>query len=160
MFKLKALLLEKRSILLINPKFQLVFLGYMPGLALVAIGVFYVANLHFFWKMNQIGVTLQLAPDHAFFTFLNEQKGMMNALFVVTSLVSFVSLILGGTFLSHRVAGPLHRLTQHMNTISENETLTEVKFRKSDFFPELAVSFNRQLRARAADEFSDDSLAS
>lgn len=134
-----------RKILLINPRFQLIFLGYVLGMSVLAIGVFYLANMYFFWKFSAMGVSLQLPENHAFFQFINEQKKTMNMVFAVTAFVSFVLLLLGALLLSHRVAGPLHRLNQHMLNMAAGRTRHDVQFRKGDFFQELSTSFNGQL---------------
>ena len=135
----------KRKVILINPRFQLTFLAYMLGLSVVAVGVFYIANLYFFWKFNSMGVSLHLPANHVFFQFINDQKHTMNLVFAVTAAVSFFALILGGLFISHRVSGPLHRLHQHMLDVAAGKTTDEVQFRKGDFFLELPESYNQQL---------------
>ena len=136
----------QRKILLINPNFQLTFLAYMLGFSVVAIGVFYIANLYFFAKFQAMGVSVHLPPDHVFFQFLDGQKHTMNMVFLVTAFVSFLALTLGGLFLSHRVSGPLHRLHQHMLDVAAGKTTGEVQFRKGDFFQELPESYNEQYK--------------
>lgn len=138
--------MAKRKVLLINPKFQLSFLAFVLGMATLVVGIFYSANVYFFSRFNEMGKRLGLTPDHVFFQFINEQAHTMNWIFGVTSLVCFVALVVGGLVLSHWVAGPIHRLMRHMSEISEGKSVTEVKFRKHDYFPELAEAFNKQRR--------------
>jgi hypothetical protein len=68
----------------------------------------------------------------------------MDAVFISTALIVFSLLVIGGIFLSHRVAGPLYRLQifLHQMAESKNQHLKELHFRKSDFFPELADAYN------------------
>jgi HAMP domain-containing protein len=156
MLSLRSFRFKKRKILLINPKFQLAFLAHTLAVAVVAIGVFYAADLYFFWKFQQMGASLNLPADHGFYEFLREQKMVMNVIFGVTAGVSLCMIALGGLFLSHRVAGPLYRLDQHMKAIAENRHSGEVKFRQGDFFQELAASFNRQMRSRLIEAENND----
>ena len=96
-----------------------------------------------------MGVALNLPQDHVFYQFINEQKRTMNFLFAVTSLVAVIALGVGGLLISHRVAGPIERLKNHMKSIARGETDREVTFRKGDFFIELADAYNAALKARA-----------
>ncbi len=63
----------------------------------------------------------------------------------VLNLIAWVILNFSfGIWFSHRVAGPLHRLQRHMADISEGKTVSDLKFREGDYFPELADQFNKQ----------------
>jgi methyl-accepting chemotaxis protein len=138
---------DGRKVILINPRFQLTFLGYMVGMSFVAIIIFYIANRYFFWTFRQMGTTLGLPPDHIFFQFIGEQQTKMNVVFGVTSLAVFIALSIGGIVFSHWVAGPLYRLKRHLRDIASGKTMADVKFRKRDFFPELADGFNEMMRS-------------
>jgi len=137
---------NRRKVILINPRFQVMFMSYMVVMTAVAIGIFYGANVYFFNEFRQMGMALGLPGDHVFFQFLTEQRTRMNVIFGVGSLCAFGALSLSGLFLSHRVAGPLYRLNKHMKDVAAGRTLRDVKFRKKDFFPELADSYNDQLK--------------
>lgn len=134
---------NSRKSYLINPAFQLRFVSFVLSIAIAAILVFYIANMYFFWNFISIGKELAFPPDHAFFRFIAEQRRTMNLIFAVTSAVVFVFIVGGGILLSHRVAGPLHRLRRHFEKLSESGELKPVNFRKGDFFPEIAEAFNR-----------------
>lgn len=136
----------ERKTLLINRKFQLTFLGYMLIMAAVTIAIIYASNTYFFWMFVELGQSMNLPADHAFFQFLTEQRNSMNWVFLVTALIVMGAMIVGGLILSHRVAGPLHRLDRHMKKVARGSETHEVRFRKGDFFQELARSYNEQLR--------------
>ena len=131
---------------LINPGFQLSFMAYTVGIAFVATGVFYFADLYFFYKFRQIGVSLGLSSDHVFFQFLREQESSKNFIYLTASLASLLTLSTWGLFLSHRVAGPLYRLCKHFDAVSRGETSDDVRFRDGDFFPEVAQAFNQYMQ--------------
>jgi hypothetical protein len=43
------------------------------------------------------------------------------------------------------VAGPLYRLRKHLSAVARGETHSDVRFRKGDFFPEVADAYNLQM---------------
>lgn len=134
-----------RRVMLINPRFQLSFMAMMIGLAFAAIGIFFLANNHFFQKFNQQGKALGLPGDHVYFQFIAEQQGEMNVIFGITAGVTFVLMGVIGLIMSHRVAGPMYRLKKHLTSVADGETLADVNFRKNDYFPEVADAYNKQL---------------
>ncbi len=144
----------KRKVLLINPRFQLRFMGYVVAIALFAIGVFFVADWVFFTKLISTGRAMGLPPDHIYFAFISHQQRTMTTIYLFTTLFALGSMGLIGLLISHRVAGPLHRLRSHMDAVAEGRTTADVSFRKGDFFPEIADSYNRQLRKLTSDKTS------
>ena len=128
---------------LINPSFQIRFVGFMLLIAMITVVVFYASNLLFFYNFIKIGKDLSFPADHPFFRFIAEQRRTMNWIFAVTSTLAFLTIGIGGLILSHRVAGPLHRFRTHLETLTERGDMREVTFRKRDFFPEIAQTFNR-----------------
>lgn len=131
---------------LINPKFQLSFLGYTVGVSVVTIGFFYAADAYFFWKFSQLGQGLGLPSNHVFFQFLDEQKSTKNFYYGVAAGIAVSFLTVWGLLLSHRVAGPLYRLRKHATAVANGETRSDVRFRKGDFFQEVAEAYNLQMQ--------------
>jgi len=132
----------KRTIFLTNPRFQLSFLGYTLGMAFVIIAVFYAANMYFFLKFIDKGKEIGLPPTHIFFRFLKEQQHTMDIIFIVTAAFAFVFLFMFGFFLSNRVAGSLYRMQDHLRQMSESGQYKDLKFRKDDYFHEVADAIN------------------
>jgi hypothetical protein len=131
---------------LINPKFQLSFLGYTLGVSVATIAIFYLADAYFFWKFRQLGQGLGLPSNHVFFQFLDEQKSAKDVYYAITAGVAFAFLTVCGLLLSHRVAGPLYRLRKHLDMVAEGKTVSDVRFRKGDYFPEVADAYNLQMK--------------
>jgi len=131
-----------RKLFLINPKFQLSFIAHTLVCALAVIAIFYLANLYFFWDFSHKGQAIGLPADHIFFRFLDDQRRKLDLIFAVTAFVAFLCLTIFGIFLSHRVAGPLHHLRKHLRAMIAENSFTEVKFRKTDYFPEIADTVN------------------
>jgi hypothetical protein len=134
-----------RKNFLINPKFQLSFLAYTLGVSMLTIGFFYAADAYFFWKFHQLGQGLGLPSNHVFFQFLDEQRATKNTYYAIAAGVTVSFLTIWGMLLSHRVAGPLYRLRKHATSVAQGETMSDVRFRKGDFFQEVADAYNLQM---------------
>lgn len=52
-------------------------------------------------------------------------------------LFTLIVLILS-VFLTHKIAGPLHKLKEHLIAIREGEKVTPLHFRKGDYFHDVA----------------------
>ena len=137
---------RKKRNFLINPEFQLNFMGYTVGMAAVIIAIFYVANIYFFMRFAEKGKEIGLPPEHIFFQFLRDQHRTMDIIFLVTAGFAFIFLSAYGFYLSHRVAGALRRFENHLNEISTTGDVKDLKFRKNDYFQELPVAFNNFLK--------------
>ncbi len=57
---------------------------------------------------------------------------------VAVSLFYIVLLIFFGLFYSHRMAGPLYRITQELEKAINGEPITKIQLRKKDHFQNLA----------------------
>ena len=50
--------------------------------------------------------------------------------------------------LSHRVAGPIYRLNQHLKSIADDpKKLRTISFRKGDYFEDVETNFNRMVES-------------
>jgi hypothetical protein len=73
--------------------------------------------------------------------------------------VSPVTIGIWALYLSHRIAGPIHRLKRHLleqaersNTEALNPlTSPKLQFRKNDFFGELASAFNQYAESKKSE---------
>ncbi len=134
-----------RKNFLINPRFQLSFLAYTLVVSILTIAFFWASDYFFFYKFKQLGQGLGLPSNHVFFQFLNEQHATKNTYYAIAALVSLTFLSIWGLLLSHRVAGPLYRLRKHLHSVAQGDTLSDVRFRKGDFFQEVADAYNLQM---------------
>lgn len=135
----------KRKVLLINRQFQLSILSWFILLSFFVLGIIYSANYYFFHLFIQDAMSAGIPADHMFFKFINEQKMTMNRLFLGISVFIFIVLSVGGLILSHKVAGPLYRLTQYLKQNSPKSAIP-LKFRKGDYFPEIEEAFNEFIK--------------
>ncbi len=140
---------RKKSSLLINPRFQWHIIGYaavMSGLILVSVYGLLSFAFHEFVK---IGIDAGLGADHPYFQFIQMQESAFYRIVLAIALVIGLILFVGGLILSHRIAGPIIRMQNEMIRASQEEPfqIREIQFRKRDYFPELADSFNNLVAA-------------
>lgn len=137
---------NRRKVFLINPRLQYSFLGFSLLMSLISIAVFYLATLYLFWNFEQTGYSVGIPEGHIFFRFIADQRSLMNTILLVAApIITFTTCYLG-IKLSHRVAGPIYRMTKHLEQLSESGEVREVKFREKDYFLELENEFNKFIR--------------
>ncbi len=135
---------RKTKSILINPKFQWTIIGYTAGLAtliLVTILTAFEFGIH---ALIQKGNDAGLQIDHFYFQMIRSFDASFQHIFIYLSLMVAMTLLVGGLIVSHKIAGPIRRLQNaFLDMQKENDSsFQEVSFRKGDFFPELAESYN------------------
>ncbi|MBN21464.1 MAG: hypothetical protein CL678_09280 [Bdellovibrionaceae bacterium] len=136
----------ERKQFLINRPFQLKFLKNAVGMGLIIIGMVYAANHFFFMQFIEFGQAAEFAPGDPYFTFIEDQKELMNSIFLFTAICISAALGVGGLLFSHRIAGPIYRIKKHMDDTSKGkQELKKIHFRDDDFFQELAESYNNHV---------------
>ncbi len=136
---------NKRKIYLINPRFQMQFMGWMGGIAFSVVGVFSIAHLIFFKNLRMIAKEGGLAANHVFFKFIQDREAELNNITLYTAIVVLLVVIIAGLLLSHKIAGPLYRFHQHLKKSTEEKKLSTVAFRKGDYFNEIADEYNNHI---------------
>ncbi len=136
---------------LINPRFQLFFMGFIGALSVISIGSIYLANLYFFAKFRNYGTSMSLPPEHVFFSFLKQEEADMKRIFLATALEMFVLITIFGLIVSHRIAGPIYRLTQHLRETARTRIYKPIYFRKGDLFQEISEAYNSQVPENSQD---------
>lgn len=138
-----------RKQLLISPRFQHSFMRYVVGIALGTTLIFYAAKLVFFYQVQRHLHSLGFPPSHVLYDFTRHQSRVMDAIFATAALVECIFLAWMGLKLSHRVAGPLHRLRQELLRTAQGGEVTKLKFRDGDYFEELADAYNEHMKTIA-----------
>jgi len=141
----KNIKIYNRKHFLINPRFQLNYIKHTIFLMLMTVVIFYGASLYHFWNFKKQGQAAGLPEEHIFFKFLQQQQSSMEIVFLVTAFVVAIFIVAYGIFLSHKVAGPLYRMNRYLEENRGSNTSEELKFRKDDYFPELADNFNKYI---------------
>ncbi len=126
---------------LMNPKFQFSIISWFCFLLVLVLFIFAVANWSFFNELATIAKSSGITEGHIFFDYLEEQKVLMFKIFLTASFVAFIAILLGGIYLSHRISGPIYKLTMTLNE-AELGALKKIYFRRNDYFPELNEAYN------------------
>lgn len=137
----------KRKKLLINPDFQLKIMGWLTGLALAPICIFFGAHYYFFWKLRKLGKDIQLDSDHIYFRFIEGQSQDLFLIFIMCAVLTIVIASVIGLLLSHRIAGPIHRLKGHLTSLGQGQEVQDLSFRKGDYFTELPPIVNESVHS-------------
>ena len=121
------------------------------GLAAAA-GLFLLLR-YFRSKTGMQAAQFQLPLNHPLLLFIDQRDRSLSALLTVMSvfLIGFLNIV--ALLVSHKIAGPLYRLRCHLDSVAQGKSLSDVRFRDGDLFPELAQSCNevmKRIRERAA----------
>ena len=124
----------------INGPFQLKLIGYFVGLFILSTACLYSTTYLFFWNMKNKGLKVGIPEGHIFHQFLEAQKHDLDMLFIGLAAANFVLLLIVTLIISHRIAGPIYKMKQHLQDPSLKDE--PFKFRQNDFFRELEPIIN------------------
>ncbi len=138
---------------LIYPKFQFVLLAANAAM----ISGFLILTIIFlsysFEDMVELGKSAGLNPDHVYYQFLKMQGGELFQKLLLSAISAFTLSTLFFLWLSHRLVGPIvgtiSFLKRYNETIEKTGKPPTLKFRKNDFFQDLATELNRVLQSQS-----------
>lgn len=128
--RIKALAFYKRSIFLINPQFQLRFSLIVCSIIIISTLIYPVIIYDFFQMISAHNPAVAK-------NIVAAQKDLIWFLVliqVVITLLVFVIFI----FFTHKIAGPLYKLKNHLTRIREGDAITHLTFRNGDYFHDVA----------------------
>ena len=137
---------------IINLDFQGSFIQKSLFIAFTINVIFYFALEFIFIKFNIYGESLQHDARVKFYTFLKDQKEILNLTFLYVGSITAFSIVLWGIFQSHRIAGPLFNLKLQLKKIRSAKDLKDLsevgatKFRANDYFHDLAEEYNQSIQ--------------
>ena len=120
----------KRSVFLINPAFQLRFSLIVCSVILISTLIYPIIIYDFF------GMVIRTVPNVSE-NIIDAQKDLIFYLVLIQSVITllvFISFI----FFTHKIAGPLYKLKQHLTRIREGEAISPLTFRNGDYFHDVA----------------------
>ena len=137
---------RKLKTLLINKEFQLTFIIF-SAVILTLLSLGYLFSIHlFFDKFYSLGQENGLSSNHIFFEFLTKQKSDIYTFFAVTYVTALLIFLFISFKISHKVAGPLYRLNEHLKEIEQTGVIRNIKFRDGDYFMEIQDNFNKAIK--------------
>ncbi len=120
----------KRSIFLVDKNFQLKFSLIMVSLIFLSSLIFPLLFIDFLDEMAAIYPALTNS-------ILQNRTDLILFLIPLQILFIFVVFILV-IFITHKIAGPLYKLKDHLAKIREGEPITPIVFRNGDYFHDVA----------------------
>ncbi len=120
----------KRSIFLVDKKFQLRFSLIIASLVFLTSLTYPIIFMDFIDEMGR------LAPSFAdqFHTSRNQFVVFLALIQLILTVIVFIIFI----FVSHKIAGPMYKLKAHLSAIREGESITPLRFRGGDYFSDVA----------------------
>jgi methyl-accepting chemotaxis protein len=139
----------RRRILLINRPFQIRFAIYVCSWLFV-LSVIYplLVSQLYDWFFRYIAAD----PNGPMIAFLQKSRHDMLFWLALMQVCFMIMTFLMSLFMSHRIAGPLFKLSKTMNGL-RNGSLSKVGFRKFDHFQDLAADYNFMVES-VADQIS------
>lgn len=128
----------KRSILLINPKFQLKISALVCALAVLSSLVYpmTIADI-----LDGIPKNLLQSDPEIANRFADKKKNLMPVLLLwQIGINGFIFLYI--IRVTHKIAGPMFKLQNYLQGIRDGNPITKLFFRKGDAFHEVADSIN------------------
>lgn len=129
-------ILVKRSIYLINPKFQLKFAMFVSTFV-------FLPSLVYPWTIYELIEKLVArvgGPEQI--RMLEDQRVVLIVTLAAIQLAFTALVFIICIFHSHKIAGPLYKLRTYFQTIIDGNVPDKLFFRKGDNFQELAEDFN------------------
>lgn len=135
--------MTQRSTKLVKPRFQLKVIGIFFFLACLSAAFQFVL---FEMSLSELAPHLGEA-DEALLVLLREffRDNLVLAFACLAPLMLVV-----GVLVTHRIAGPLHRIEQHLEALARGENPGECRIRKHDELQELCERINEAQRALVA----------
>lgn len=137
----------KRSIFVINPKFQFKFSLIVCSLILLSSLLYPVTIYEVFEAIFRQNPALG-----------DKMSSSRSQLLVMLSIIQIVYLIIVFViciFISHKIAGPMFKLSNYLKNIADGNSPQELYFRNGDNFTEIADLYNQAME-RIKDDRKND----
>jgi sensor histidine kinase YesM len=134
----------RRSIFIINKAFQFRFALYVCSW-LIALSFVYplIVNSLFDYFVRYATLDPNGPPVQA---LLDTRQSVLTLLLVLQGLFLFVTFLIS-LFMSHRIAGPLYKLSKFFEIARDGNLKEELYFRDKDHFQDIAMQYNEMIRA-------------
>lgn len=134
---------HRRKIFLINKNFQFRFAFYVCSwlfaLSLVYPLIIYNVFEFFFRYMSSV-------PNGPTLAAIQSTRKEVLWLLALLQIVFLVVTFLISIFISHRIAGPLYKLSLFFEGVKQGKFSAILRFRKNDHFQDLAADYNAMMQ--------------
>lgn len=143
----KKLAFHKRSVFLINPRFQIRFSLVVCSLIFLSSLIYPLIFIDFFDELVRVSGQLSEKLSSArleliFYLFL------IQFVFILIVFVVFI-------FVTHKIAGPMYKLKNHLIDIRHGDPITPINFRNGDHFQDVAEEVTLFLESIAYNQETD-----
>ena len=153
---------HRRKSILSNPKEQMRIIIFFSILAIIYAAINYGMNIRALNTMaNKIlEIPQSLEMQHDVSVLLSHQTSILSLQLIIFTLLAILMLIMGVVLMSHRIGGPIYHITKYMREVSDGTVQPRpIKFRKGDFFHEMAETFNKfQEKQYPLNETTDEKI--
>jgi nitrogen fixation/metabolism regulation signal transduction histidine kinase len=128
------------------PAAQLRIMAVFGLLAVLYAGLNVYISRRALARLAAEAMNLDLTPRaaHDLRVLILEHSATLDLQLTIFLLLSFCMVAMAGLVLSHRLGGPVYHLKTYLDGITTGSiTPRDVRFRKDDFFHDLAAAFNR-----------------
>ena len=113
------------------------------AISLLAPLIIFSFQTYSFAQQIKNGQMMNLPESHPYFVFYNEFQEKTMFVFMISVGVSFLLAFVVGLVVSHRIAGPLVKLKNHLQKVANIEEKDHpIYFREGDFFRDIADTYN------------------
>ena len=120
----------KRSVFLINPAFQLKFSLIVCSVIVISTLIYPVIIYDFFQLVTKSMPSVSQG-------IVSAQKDLIFYLVLIQSVITLLVFIVF-IFFTHKIAGPLYKLKNHLAAIREGQEIRPLTFRNGDYFQDVA----------------------
>lgn len=133
----------KRKQYIVNPRLQLALVIGANALALISATLVITLGILAKTHLENYAVGLNLSPTHPALAVIAERDREFDQICTAVILIQFALFNVAALFMSHRIAGPIYRLSKHLNSVGDGGNPVDVHFRKHDFYSELSTAANK-----------------
>ncbi len=137
----------KRSVFLINPSFQLKFSLIVCSVIVISTLIYPVIIYDFFQLVTK-------SLPNVSQSIVSAQKDLIFYLILIQSVITLLVFIVF-IFFSHKIAGPLYKLKNHLAAIREGNAITPLNFRNGDYFQDVAEEVTLFLETVSTNQEND-----
>lgn len=137
---------RRRRELISYPSAQLRMIGALLVVTLSYVAMTIFIGLYGFLSLSDNILLLPLAESDRsdVVILIRQHASMIYTQLAISTFVSVFVFLVGGVYLSHKIAGPVHRIRTYLRDLADGRTAPQrIRLRKYDFFADLAESLNR-----------------
>lgn len=137
----------KRSVFLINPRFQLRFSLIFAGIVFLSGLVYPLIFMDFLSEFARQSPELQAQASKS-------KEDLLLFLLPIQVLFAILAFLVS-IFMTHKIAGPMYKLKNHLADIRLGDGITPLTFRRGDHFHDVADEVSDFLETVAQNQESD-----